>query len=177
LPLAGRSGHRSRQARLTGPSRKSAPASPPEAVRARAFPSHAPQWARFEWRGAFSGEAPVVTRRHDHDRRGARVIPSHVGQGACTHGGCRYISDRAVIEIQELTKYYGARRAVGPLSFRIEKGEVVGLLGLNGAGKTTTLRMLSSDLLPTAGRMLVDGIDLAEAPEKVQPKIGYLPDR
>jgi ABC-2 type transport system ATP-binding protein len=82
-----------------------------------------------------------------------------------------------VIEIQELTKYYGARRAVGPLSFRIEKGEVVGLLGLNGAGKTTTLRMLSSDLLPTAGRMIIDGVDLADEPEKVQPKIGYLPDR
>src|SRR5690606_3691244 len=54
---------------------------------------------------------------------------------------------------------------------------VVGLLGLNGAGKTTTLRMLSSDLLPTAGRMVIDGVDLAEAPERVQPRIGYLPDR
>lgn len=82
-----------------------------------------------------------------------------------------------VIEIEQLTKYYGERKAVGPLSFTIEKGEVVGLLGLNGAGKTTTLRMLSSDLLPTSGKMRVDGVDLVEAPEKIRQKIGYLPDR
>jgi ABC-2 type transport system ATP-binding protein len=82
-----------------------------------------------------------------------------------------------VIEINELTKYYGERKAVGPLSFTIDKGEVVGLLGLNGAGKTTTLRMLSSELLPTSGRMLVDGIDLVDEPERVRPSIGYLPDR
>ena len=82
-----------------------------------------------------------------------------------------------MIEISELTKYYGTRKAVGPLSFTIDKGEVVGLLGLNGAGKTTTLRMLSSDLLPTSGQMLVDGLDLAEVPEKVRPRIGYLPDK
>ncbi len=82
-----------------------------------------------------------------------------------------------MIEINELTKYYGERRAVGPLSVSIERGEVVGLLGLNGAGKTTTLRMLSSDLLPTSGTMTVDGIDLVEQPERVRPKIGYLPDK
>lgn len=82
-----------------------------------------------------------------------------------------------MIEINELTKYYGERRAVGPLSVSIERGEVVGLLGLNGAGKTTTLRMLSSDLLPTSGTMTVDGIDLVDQPERVRPKIGYLPDK
>ncbi len=82
-----------------------------------------------------------------------------------------------MIEINELTKYYGERRAVGPLSVSIEKGEVVGLLGLNGAGKTTTLRMLSSDLLPTSGTMTIDGVDLVEQPERVRPKIGYLPDK
>ena len=48
-----------------------------------------------------------------------------------------------MIEITELYKYYDDRRAVGPLSVRIEKGQVVGLLGLNGAGKTTTLRILA----------------------------------
>ncbi len=82
-----------------------------------------------------------------------------------------------MIEINELTKYYGERKAVGPLSFTIDKGEVVGLLGLNGAGKTTTLRMLSSELLPTSGHMFIDGVDLVEEPERVRPKIGYLPDR
>lgn len=82
-----------------------------------------------------------------------------------------------MIEINELTKYYGERKAVGPLSFTIDQGEVVGLLGLNGAGKTTTLRMLSSELLPTGGRMLIDGVDLVDDPDKVRRRIGYLPDK
>lgn len=82
-----------------------------------------------------------------------------------------------MIKVSELTKYYGDRKAVGPLSFRIETGEVIGLLGLNGAGKTTTLRMLSTDLLPTSGRMLVDNVDLGENPEQIRSKIGYLPDK
>jgi ABC-2 type transport system ATP-binding protein len=82
-----------------------------------------------------------------------------------------------VIELKELTKYYGEKKAVGPLTVTIDKGEVIGLLGRNGAGKTTTLRMLSSDLLPTSGRMTVDGVDLVEEPERVRPRIGYLPDR
>jgi ABC-2 type transport system ATP-binding protein len=82
-----------------------------------------------------------------------------------------------MIELVELTKYYGEAKAVGPLSLNIEAGEVVGLLGLNGAGKTTTLRMLASDLLPTCGSMTVDGVDLCSEPEKIRPMIGYLPDR
>ncbi len=82
-----------------------------------------------------------------------------------------------MIEVRELTKYYGETKAVGPLDFTIDKGEVIGLLGLNGAGKTTTLRMLSSELLPTAGQMRVDGVDLVDEPERVRAKIGYLPDR
>jgi ABC-2 type transport system ATP-binding protein len=81
-----------------------------------------------------------------------------------------------VIEIQELCKYYGTTRAVGPLSATIEKGEVVGLLGLNGAGKTTTLRVLACDLLPSSGTVRVQGIDVVENPEEVRRKIGYLSD-
>ncbi len=81
-----------------------------------------------------------------------------------------------MIEIQELCKYYGQSRAIGPVSARIEKGEVVGLLGLNGAGKTTTLRILACDLLPTSGTVKVQGIDVVERPEEVRRKIGYLPD-
>jgi ABC-2 type transport system ATP-binding protein len=82
-----------------------------------------------------------------------------------------------VIEIEELYKYYGERRAVGPLSARIEKGEIVGLLGLNGAGKTTTLRVLACDLLPTSGTVRVGGYDVVERPHEVRGKVGYLPDR
>lgn len=82
-----------------------------------------------------------------------------------------------MIEIQELYKYYGDQRAVGPLTASIERGEIIGLLGLNGAGKTTTLRVLACDLLPTSGKVLVSGIDVVESPDEVKAKVGYLPDR
>lgn len=82
-----------------------------------------------------------------------------------------------VIEIEELYKYYGDRRAIGPLSVRIEKGEIVGLLGLNGAGKTTTLRMLACDLVPTSGTVKIGGFDVVGQPDEVRARVGYLPDR
>jgi ABC-2 type transport system ATP-binding protein len=81
-----------------------------------------------------------------------------------------------VIEIRDLYKYFGDRRAVGPLSATIDKGEIVGLLGLNGAGKTTTLRVLACDLLPTSGSVRVGGVDVVERPDEVRARIGYLPD-
>lgn len=81
-----------------------------------------------------------------------------------------------MIEIQDLYKYYGDRRAVGPFSCSIAAGEIVGLLGLNGAGKTTTLRILACDLLPSSGSVRVDGLDVVEHPHEVRARIGYLPD-
>ncbi len=81
-----------------------------------------------------------------------------------------------MIEIRDLYKFYGDRRAVGPVSAQIEKGEIVGLLGLNGAGKTTTLRVLACDLLPTSGGVRVGGIDVVESPHEVRKRVGYLPD-
>lgn len=82
-----------------------------------------------------------------------------------------------MIEIQELYKYYGDRRAIGPLTTEIQKGEIIGLLGLNGAGKTTTLRMLACDLLPTSGTVRVGGFDVVSSPDEVRARVGYLPDR
>jgi ABC-2 type transport system ATP-binding protein len=82
-----------------------------------------------------------------------------------------------VIEIQNLYKYYGSKRALGPISATIQQGEIVGLLGLNGAGKTTTLRILACDLLPSSGSVKIDGVDVVEHPEQVRARIGYLPDR
>lgn len=81
-----------------------------------------------------------------------------------------------MIEITQLYKYYGERRAIGPLSCSIAAGEIVGLLGLNGAGKTTTLRILACDLLPSAGTVTIDGLDVVERPHEVRARIGYLPD-
>ena len=82
-----------------------------------------------------------------------------------------------MIEVRDLFKYYGERRAVGPVSFEIAKGEIVGLLGLNGAGKTTALRVLACDLLPSSGSVRVGGVDVVDQPHEVRRRIGYLPDR
>ena len=82
-----------------------------------------------------------------------------------------------MIEIQDLYKYYGEKRAIGPVDATIENGEVVGLLGLNGAGKTTTLRILACDLVPSSGTVRVDGHDVVDEPDVVKAQIGYLPDR
>ena len=81
-----------------------------------------------------------------------------------------------MIEIRDLYKYYGDYRAIGPVSINIERGQVVGLLGLNGAGKTTTLRVLACDLLPTSGQVRIDGCDVVEDSENIRAKVGYLPE-
>lgn len=82
-----------------------------------------------------------------------------------------------MIVVNNVSKYFGAQRAVSELSFTIERGECVGFLGLNGAGKSTTLRLLSCQLLPTAGHISIDGFDSVEQPDAIRRLIGYLPDR
>jgi ABC-2 type transport system ATP-binding protein len=81
-----------------------------------------------------------------------------------------------MIQVDGLTKYYGARPAIRDLSFRISSGEVVGFLGLNGAGKTTTLKILAAVLLPSSGTVRIDGMDVARAPRSLKQRIGYLPE-
>ncbi len=81
-----------------------------------------------------------------------------------------------MIEVEDLTKYYGGKRAIHDLNFRIEKGEIVGFLGLNGAGKTTTLRILACLILPSSGRVSVDGLDAAESAYEIRKRLGFLPD-
>jgi len=82
-----------------------------------------------------------------------------------------------LIQARELYKYYGRTRALGPVSFSIDAGEIIGLVGLNGAGKTTALRILACDLMPSSGEVKVDGIDVVDDPRAVRSRIGYLPDR
>lgn len=82
----------------------------------------------------------------------------------------------AMIEVDQVNKYYGDRAAVRDLSFTIDAGECVGFLGLNGAGKSTTLKMLSCLLLPTSGRVRVAGLDVEAQPHEVRKLLGFLPD-
>jgi ABC-2 type transport system ATP-binding protein len=81
-----------------------------------------------------------------------------------------------MIQVEGLTKYYGEYAAVRDLAFTINKGEVIGFLGLNGAGKTTTLKILGCVLLPTSGRVVIDGYDAVRDPHEVRKRIGFLPD-
>lgn len=81
-----------------------------------------------------------------------------------------------MIETQDLTKWFGAFRAVDALSLQVGDGRVVGFLGPNGAGKSTTLRMISGFLPPSSGRAVVAGHDVRSESQQVRKVIGYLPE-
>src|SRR5580658_2097930 len=81
-----------------------------------------------------------------------------------------------MIRATHLTKFYGGKRALGPISFEIQDGETVGFLGLNGAGKTTALRILACDLRPSSGSIEVGGADVVSQPHEVRKRIGFLPE-
>jgi ABC-2 type transport system ATP-binding protein len=81
-----------------------------------------------------------------------------------------------MIRVTNLSKYYGAKRALGPISFEIKDGETVGFLGLNGAGKTTALRILACDLRPSMGSIEIGGVDAISDPHEVRKRVGFLPE-
>jgi ABC-2 type transport system ATP-binding protein len=80
------------------------------------------------------------------------------------------------VEAKNLVKDFGSVRALNGLNFKIEKGEIFGLIGLNGAGKTTALRITSTLLLPTSGTVTVFGHDVVEDAAEVRKLITYLPE-
>ncbi len=82
-----------------------------------------------------------------------------------------------MIKVRNLTKYYGRTKAIENISFDIEKGEIVGLLGPNAAGKTTIMRCLTCFLTPTSGTVSINNFDIWENPEGVKKSIGYLPEK
>ena len=81
-----------------------------------------------------------------------------------------------MIELDGLTKRFGARTVVDSLSFQVTRGEVLGFLGPNGAGKSTTMKMLTGFLKPSAGRALIAGIDVEKDPIAAKTRLGYLPE-
>ena len=81
-----------------------------------------------------------------------------------------------MIEVQHLTKRYGRVTAVDDVSFRVERGEILGFLGPNGAGKTTTMRFLTGYMPATEGRAVVAGFDIFDKPVEAKRRIGYLPE-
>jgi ABC-2 type transport system ATP-binding protein len=82
-----------------------------------------------------------------------------------------------MIELRNLTKKFGEIVAVNRLNLSVSEGEIFGFIGPNGAGKTTTLRMMGGVLIPTEGSVMIDGIDMADEPEKAKKRIGFIPDR
>ena len=82
----------------------------------------------------------------------------------------------ACIQATGLTKLYGAKAAVQGLDLAVGAGEIYGLLGPNGAGKTTTLKMLAGLLHPTAGRAVINGVDIQARPEEAKRHMGFIPD-
>ncbi|MCH5185474.1 MAG: ATP-binding cassette domain-containing protein [Oscillospiraceae bacterium] len=81
-----------------------------------------------------------------------------------------------MIEISNLTKAYGKKKALDNISFNVKKGEILGFLGPNGAGKSTTMNILTGYISSTSGSVKVDGFDILEDPYEVKKRIGYLPE-
>lgn len=81
-----------------------------------------------------------------------------------------------MIEVSNLTKRYGPLKAIDGVSFKVEKGEILGFLGPNGAGKSTTMRILTGALGASSGRALIDGFEISEQPKEAKKRFGYLPE-
>lgn len=81
-----------------------------------------------------------------------------------------------MIEVHSLSKFYGQRKAIDDLTFKVEKGEILGFLGPNGAGKSTTMKILTCFQPASSGSARVAGYDVFEAPLEVKKRVGYLPE-
>jgi ABC-2 type transport system ATP-binding protein len=80
------------------------------------------------------------------------------------------------VSIQHLTKIYGTQRAIDGISFEAHSGEVLGFLGPNGAGKSTTMKIATGYIRPSSGTVVVDGVDVLQAPLDARQRVGYLPE-
>ena len=82
----------------------------------------------------------------------------------------------ALIKVENLSRFYQKHCAISHLSFSLEPGEVLGFLGPNGAGKSTTMQIITGNLAPSEGQVLIGGFDIIESPRQAKQQIGYLPE-
>lgn len=87
------------------------------------------------------------------------------------------MNEKPLIQVEQLSHFYGDNQAVNNISFTLNKGEVVGFLGANGAGKSTTMQCLTGNLDPDAGQIMINGIDLLDQPVNAKAQLGYLPEQ
>ena len=83
----------------------------------------------------------------------------------------------SLVRVENVYRYYDTHCAVRDVSFELARGEILGFLGPNGAGKTTIMQMLTGNLAPSAGRVLINGVDLLDEPKRAKSAIGYLPEQ
>lgn len=102
--------------------------------------------------------------------------PTPIGAWRAAQGALALPERTSMISAHGLSKQFGRYSAVQSLDFQIPRGRVVGFLGPNGAGKTTTIRMIAGFLPPTAGSVIVDGLDVKRDSRAVRRRIGYLPE-
>lgn len=114
-----------------------------------------------------------VASPHDRAKPACRIAAGSTGGGMTAHGGSNL---PALIEIEHLTRRFGAFTAVDDVSFTVEKGEVLGFLGPNGAGKSTTMKMLAGFVTPTLGTARIAGHDIGDAPVAAKRVLGFLPE-
>jgi ABC-2 type transport system ATP-binding protein len=87
------------------------------------------------------------------------------------------MTDELLVSAEGIRRYYGNICAVNDVSFQVRRGEVVGFLGPNGAGKTTVMQIITANLAPSAGRVVISGVDLLEQPRAAKSRLGYLPEQ
>ena len=81
-----------------------------------------------------------------------------------------------MIQVSNLTRFYGALPALRDVSFEVNRGEIIGLLGLNGAGKSTALKILAGVLTPSSGSVVMNGQNVTENANDLKATIGFLPE-
>ena len=86
------------------------------------------------------------------------------------------MTSQAVVQVENLSRFYQNQSAIKNLSFSLNAGEVLGFLGPNGAGKSTTMKILTGNLAPSEGQVRIKGFDIIESPREAKQQIGYLPE-